>query len=64
MILEIKTNITKCYNCITVWTFDTVDLKVREYTDYTGGKYESHFIICPKCGNKLEVFMNRDGVWR
>ena len=56
MIQEAKGNYVKCAQCSTLWTFDKEDVHSGTQVLYDGDKYKVEYIVCPKCGNHLQVF--------
>ena len=51
-------NITKCYNCNAFVEYEDSDIYKVEKSygvmDYPA--YMAKIIICPKCGNKIEIY--------
>ena len=53
-------NITKCYGCNSYIEYSKSDIftETRGYTvgNYAGETYLAKYIICPKCGRKIEIY--------
>ena len=46
-----------------MWTFNDEDVKETKHSNQFGDNYVEHCIICPKCGNYLELY-KKNGVWQ
>ena len=57
--VHIVNNVVKCYRCSSFIQYDDSDIIEAEQSygvaSYAGETYKAKLIICPKCGNKLEI---------
>lgn len=59
MIKKVNGHVVKCYRCSSEWQFDESDVQEKECSyglvSYAGETYMKRYIVCPKCGDELEV---------
>lgn len=52
-------NVVKCYRCSSFIQYDESDINEEKYSyglgPYAGQTYKAKIIVCPKCGNKIEI---------
>lgn len=56
MVVEVETPITRCANCSRYWQYEEEDIHKGIQQIYPGEEYTVHYIVCPRCGNHLEVY--------
>lgn len=44
-----------CHKCASIIEYLPIEVKSRNYTDYGGGSDTYYWIVCPECGNDVEV---------
>ena len=56
MIKEVEMPTVYCANCAHHWQYEDEDIREGTAQIYSGEEYKVHYIVCPKCGNHLEVY--------
>ena len=52
--------IVRCCNCATDWMYEKSDVRRKEEINIYSEKVTHDYIVCPRCGNHLEVFPEAD----
>ncbi len=57
---KIVNNVVKCHNCSSYIEYEPEDIKTEERSygvmTYANDTYTAKFVVCPKCGKKVEVY--------